>query len=278
MTNTNFLTKRPRATGALLIASAAVLMTVLSGCAPASGGTTPAAETKAAETVQTPAAGAPSVLWIGDSVAENEAPALEAALTAAGASFINQSSAGGGTVVDSGGKVSEIAQNSWKTVSGAIEKTKPNTVVYQITTYDWGTPEQQEAGYQKLADEAESVGADLVIVSMPPIVIDEFYAPYAAEMATAPDSARAVAEGSDGKVTFLDASALWGTDASATKAQRGTDGIHACQQASASFAAWFMTEFAKTSGLKPAAPESWATGEWTSAETYAKYDCATGGK
>ena len=278
MTYTNMLTKNPRTTGAILFASAAVLIAALSGCSSASAGTKPAAETKAAETVQTPAAGAPSVMWIGDSVAENEAPALEAALTAAGASFINQSSAGGGTVVDSGGKVSEIAQNSWKTVSGAIETTKPDTVVYQITTYDWGTPEQQEASYQKLADEAESVGADLVIVSSPPVVIDEFYAPYAAEMATAPDSARAVAEGSDGKVTFLDASALWGTDGTAKEAQRGKDGIHACQQASAAFASWFVTEFAKVSDLKPADPKTWATGEWTSADTYATYDCPTSGK
>jgi hypothetical protein len=272
------LTKKPRATGALLFATTAVLIAALSGCAPTSAGTTPASATQAAETVQTPAAGAPSVMWIGDSVAENEAPALKAAITAAGASFNDQSQPGGGTVVDSGGQISELAQDSWSTMSGAIEKAKPNTIVYQITTYDWGTPDQQKAGYQKLADEAESVGADLVIVSMPPIVIDHFYEPHAAEMATAPDSARSVAEGSNGKVTFLDASALWGTDGTAKEAQRGTDGIHACQQASASFAAWFMTEFAKVSGLEPAAPESWATGDWTSAKTYATYDCPTSGK
>ena len=181
-------------------------------------------------------------------------------------------------MVDSGGNLSELTQSSWQTLSGSIEKTKPNTIVYQITTYDWGTPDQQKAGYQKLADEAESVGADLVIVSSPPVVIDGFYAPHEAEMATAPDSARAVAEGSDGKVTFLDASALWGTDGTAKEAQRGKDGIHACQQASASFAAWFMTEFAKVSDLKPAAPETWATGTWTSAKTYATYDCPTSGK
>jgi hypothetical protein len=217
-------------------------------------------------------------MWIGDSVAETEAPALEAALTAAGARFIDQSEPGGGMMVDPGGDMSQLTQGVWKTVTGAIEKTKPTTIVYQITTYDWGTPDQQKAGYQKLADEAESVGADLVIVSMPPIVIDGFYAPHAAEMATAPDSAREVAEASDGKVTFLDASALWGTDGAAKEAQRGTDGIHACQQASASFAAWFMTEFAKVSGLEPAAPESWATGDWTSAKTYATYDCPTSGK
>jgi hypothetical protein len=172
--------------------------------------------------------------------------------------------------------MSELTQSSWKTLSGAIEKTKPTTIVYQITTYDWGTPEQQKSGYRKLADEAESVGADLVIVSGPPIAIDEFYAPHAAEMATAPDSARAVAEESDGKVTFLDASALWGTDGTAKQAQRGQDGIPACQQASASFAAWFMTEFAKVSGLEPTAPKTWARGEWTSAETYATYDCPSG--
>ena len=276
MTYTN--SNRPRTAGALLFASTAVLIAALSGCSHASPDRTPAAGTQAAETTQTPAAGTSTVMWTGDSVAENEAPALDAALTAAGARFIDQSSPGGGTVVDSGGNMSELTTSSWNTLSDAVEKTKPTTIVYQITTYDWGTPDQQKAGYQKLADEAESVGADLVIVSSPPIVIDGFYAPHAAEMATAPDSAREVAQESDGKVTFLDASALWGTDGAATKAQRGADGIHACQQASAAFAAWFMTEFAKVSGLEPAAPKTWATGDWTSAETYATYDCPTSGK
>ena len=272
------LTKKPRTAGALLFASAAVLLTALRGCAPATAGTTSAPETTSAATVQTPAADAPSVMWIGDSVAETEAPALEAALTAARARFIDQSDAGGGTMVDPGGEMSTLTQGVWKKVTGEIEKTKPNTIVYQITTYDWGTPEQQKAGYQKLADEAESVGADLVIVSMPPIVIDAFYEPHAAEMATTSDSARQVAEASDGTVTFLDASTLWGTDGTAKEAQRGADGIHACQQASAAFAAWFMTEFAKVSELEPAAPKTWATGDWTSAETYAKYDCPTSSK
>ncbi|MBF4636193.1 SGNH/GDSL hydrolase family protein [Agreia pratensis] len=269
MTYKKLFITQPQIRGTLLIASAAILITALSGCVSPSAGATSSAETRR---------DMPNIMWIGDSIVENEAPALDAALTAAGAHFIDQSEVGGGTVVDSGGIMSEITQDVWHTLSGAIKKTKPDTIVYQITTYDWGTPEQQKAGYQRLADETASAGADLVIVSMPPIVIDDFYAPHVAEMATASDSARSVAEGSEGKVTFLDASSLWGTDGAAKRAQRGADGIHACQQASASFAAWFMTEFAKVSNLEPAAPKTWAIGKWTSAETYAKFDCPTAGK
>jgi hypothetical protein len=259
-------------TGAAVIASAAVLIALVSGCATS---TTSTDKTAAAETSATHEGG-PNVMWIGDSVAKTEAPALGAALEAAGARFDDQTSDGGGLMVDPGGSVSELYQDTWSRVQAAIEKKKPDTIVYQVATYDWGTPEQQKEGYQKLADEAESVGADLVIVSAPPVAIDEFYAPHAAEMATTWASAQSVAEASGGKVTFLDASALWGTDPADEKAQRSQDGTHGCQQASASFAAWFMPEFEKVSGLAPADPKTWATGEWTSNDVYATYDCPTG--
>jgi lysophospholipase L1-like esterase len=255
-----------------MLASAAVLIALLSGCATSapSSDTDPSAKGGATQ------GGGPSVMWVGDSVAKTEAPALEAALEAAGARFSDESSEGGGVIVDSGGDMSELVQGVWGQVSAAIEKKKPDTIVYQISTYDWGTPDQQKEGYRKLADEAASIGADLVIVSAPPVKIDDFYAPHASEMATTAASANSVAEASGGTVTFLDASALWGTDPLAEKAQRGKDGIHACQQAAASFASWFMTGFEKVSGLEPTDPKSWATGDWTSDEVFAGYDCPTG--
>lgn len=260
-----------------MVAGAAVLITLLSGCAT----TSPSSEKTSTDKTAAADAGAtrdggPSVMWVGDSVAKTEAPALGAALEAAGARFSDESSDGGGVMVDSGGMMSQLAQDVWGTTSKAIEETKPDTIVYQIATYDWGTPEQQKEAYQKLADKARSVGADLVIVSTPPMTIDEFYAPHAAEMATTAASANSVAEASGGTVTFLDSSALWGTDPAGEKAQRGDDGIHACQQAAASFASWFMKGFEDVSGLEPTDPEAWATGDWTSNEVFAKYDCPTG--
>jgi hypothetical protein len=274
MTLMNTPTTRRLTAGATLLASTAVLITVLSGCsstsASSSTDTTPAAQTSTTD------GGGHSIMWLGDSIAKTEAPALGAALEAAGAHFDDETSDGGGLMVDPGGDESELYQDTWSQVQAAIEEKKPNTIVYQITSYDWGTPEQQKEGYQKLADEAESVGADLVIVSGPPVVSDTFWGPHVAEMATTSASAKSVAEASGGKVTFLDASALWGMDPADAKAQRANDGSHGCQQASASFAAWFMPEFEKVSGLKSADPKTWATGEWTSNEVFAKYDCPTG--
>ncbi|WP_431045310.1 hypothetical protein ACQUSR_27590 [Streptomyces sp. P1-3] len=80
-----------------------------------------------------------------------------------------------------------------------------------------------------------------MIVSAPPFKIDDFYKKYESAIASAP-KAKQVADRSGGKGRFVDASALWGTDPKAGKAQRASDGIHSCQQGSAAFAKWFTEQ------------------------------------
>ncbi|MFD3513888.1 SGNH/GDSL hydrolase family protein [Streptomyces sp. NPDC058657] len=207
------------------------------------------------------------LLWMGDSIGEAQAPALGAAMKADGVGFKSMAAAGGG------GVIGEIAAPTWESLPKELSSFKPDVVAYQITTYDWGTPAEQKAGYEKLAKTVNDAGAELVLVSAPPFKIDEFYKANEAAIKTAPKSAQDVAAKNPDKVHFLDASSLWGTDSAGAKAQRSKDGIHSCQQGSAAFAQWFDKELGKQYAYTPAPAADWATGPWTGDKVYGPLDC-----
>lgn len=251
-----------------LLAVSVAAATVLTGCGAPDGGdgSSKAAASKAERQNK-------RVLWMGDSIAGAEAPPLGAALEASGVEFENASSDGGGTVVDSGGVTGAITEATWKELAKDIASFRPDVIAYQVTTYDWGTAGQQRAGYEKLAAVAGKAGAELVIVSAPPFRIDDFYKKYEGAIRSAPKAAEEVADGSGGKVRFVDSAALWGTDPGAGKARRAKDGIHSCQQGSAAFAKWFTERLGAVYGFTPAAPEKWATGSWTGDKRYGSLGC-----
>jgi hypothetical protein len=215
------------------------------------------------------------VLWLGDSVAGAEAPALGAALKASGVAFKNSSSDGGGTIVDSGEKITRmISAETWKQLRKDIESFRPTVIAYQVTTYDWGSQGQQRAAYEEAVDMAKEAGAKVVFVSPPPIKIDAFYRQHEAQMRTAPEAAAEVARKRGGMAAFFDASQMWGTDASGAKAQRAADGIHNCQQGAAAFAKWFTGKLGEQEDFTPASVNSWAQESWTGDERYSKLGCA----
>ncbi|MBQ0825540.1 SGNH hydrolase domain-containing protein [Streptomyces tagetis] len=214
------------------------------------------------------------VLWVGDSIAGAQAPALGAALEAAGVKFRNAASDGGGTIVAGGDEITKkLSGDTWKTLGKQIGSFKPTVIAYQITTYDWGTAEQQRDAYGKLVSTAEEIGAKAVFISAPPIEIDDFYRPHAKQMKTAPESAAETAEAHADKALFVDSGRLWGEDASAPKAGRAADGIHNCRQGAAAFANWFVKVLGDEEGFTPAKPGAWATGEWTDDKRFSALGC-----
>lgn len=253
------------------VLAAVALVTVsagaaLAGCNGGSGdGTSPSAQQ------QKPGK---KVLWVGDSIAGTEAPPLEAALKASGQSFKDASSDGGGTVVEGNKMATGMAQTTWKDLKKNLASFRPDVIAYQTTSYDWGTPAQQRASYEKLAKTAQEAGAELDIVSAPPFKIDDFYKKYEGAITSAPKAAGEVAAKSDGKVHFFDATPLWGTERAGKQAQRSQDGIHSCQQGSAAFAKWFTEQLGKQDGFTPAAPDKWAKGSWTGSKRYAQFKCS----
>ncbi|WP_026929798.1 SGNH/GDSL hydrolase family protein [Glycomyces tenuis] len=206
------------------------------------------------------------VLMLGDSIAIGQALPLGFALDAGGVEFSSMASEGGGNVV---GPTSE---ELWETLPDQIASAKPSTVVYQITTYDWGTEDEQRAAYERLADTVAAAGATLVFVTAPPIVPDEFYEPHMDELERAPEVAGAVAEDSGGEAVLLDAAEVWGEEYEQTRdgePDRSDDGIHTCPQGAARFTQWLLGEFAELyPDFTPPEPEEWANVGWSGDEHF----------
>nr|CAC42208.1 hypothetical protein [Amycolatopsis mediterranei U32] len=230
------------------VAGLLLLTTACSGGATATGAPAPAT-----------GSGPGKVLFLGDSVAAGEALPLAAAFKASGVEFQSIAADGGGNVVG------PFSEENWQKLPGEITSAHPAVVVYQLTTYDWGSREEQRAGYGKLSATVTGAGAKLVFVTTPPIKPDDFYQPHLADLNRAPEVARKVA--SAGTATVLDASPVWGSTYQQVKdgkADRSADGIHTCPQGAARFTGWLLAELAKLfPGFTPAPAQYWANTGWS---------------
>ncbi|MFD2422751.1 SGNH/GDSL hydrolase family protein [Amycolatopsis pigmentata] len=201
------------------------------------------------------------VLFLGDCIAVAESQALAAAAGAGDFAFESIAAEGGGNVVG------PFADEQWQELPGKIASAKPSVVVYQISTFDWGTEQEQEAAYHRLVNTVADAGAKLVFVTMPPIEPDDFYQPHMADMDRTTSVARRVADASAGKATLLDASAVWGNAYQQFrdgKPDRSSDGIHICPQSAARFTAWLLAALTGlVPGLTSAPAESWANTGWS---------------
>lgn len=206
------------------------------------------------------------VLFVGDSIAVGEALPLSEAFDASGVEFESAAAEGGGNVVG------PFSEENWKKLPGQISSSGADVVIYQITTYDWGTPKQQQAAYRRLADTARNSGAALKIVTMPPIKADEFYRPHVKDLKTATRAAQSVAKADPEEVTVLDASDVWGTAYAKVRdgrPDRSGDGIHTCPQGAARFAAWLLRSLTEQyPGFAPADPADWANTGWSGDEHF----------
>ncbi|MFE3456645.1 SGNH/GDSL hydrolase family protein [Nocardiopsis aegyptia] len=201
-----------------------------------------------------------TVLLIGDSIAVGQSLPLAAAFEESTVAFESIAAEGGGNVVG------PFSEEQWETLPEQIGSASPGVVLYQITTYDWGTREEQAQGYERLVDTVTDEGAELVFVTAPPIRPDDFYEPHMDDLERAPRVAREVAQDSGGSATVLDAADVWGPEYSQEReglADRSPDGIHTCPQGAARFTRWLLDELAELyPGFTPPAPETWADGDW----------------
>lgn len=207
-----------------------------------------------------PETGMSRVVLFGDSIAAGQSVPLHAAFDAAGIEFSSMASEGGGNVV--GPNSDQVAAD----VADRIRSARPSTVIYQITTYDWGTADEQRDAYEKLLDTVTAEDGELVLVTMPPIRADEFYKPHLDELDSAAKVAAEVAEASDDAI-LLDASEVWGEEYQRErdgKVDRSSDGIHTCPQGAARWTDWLLDELAdEYPHFTQPAPEEWANTGWS---------------
>ncbi|GAB3995859.1 SGNH/GDSL hydrolase family protein [Glycomyces albus] len=209
--------------------------------------------------------GLSTVLFMGDSVAAGQAVPMLHAFAAGDVPFVSIASEGGGNVV---GPASE---EQWKELPEQIASAEPEVVVYQITTYDWGSENEQRAGYERLLETVAGTGSELVFVTAPPIEPDEFYEPHMDDLERAPEVAAEVAESSD-EAHLLDASEVWGEEYEQVRdgePDRSEDGIHTCPQGAARFTAWLLDELSRLHPeFEPAPAEDWANDGWSGDELF----------
>ena len=240
----------------LTLITTGALLVLATACAAPNGATAAAQDSS----------GLGPVLFLGDSVAEGQALPMAAAFGSAGVDFRSLATTGGGNVVG------PFAEEGWRTLPGEITSSGAGTVIYQPTTYDWGTAQEQQAAYRRLLTTVTDAGASLVFVTTPPIQPDEFYRDHMAELERTTESARAVAEGSAGRAVVLDASEVWGATYQQSvegRTYRSSDGIHTCPQGAARFTVWLLDELAALNpGFTPPAPEAWANLGWADDENF----------
>ncbi len=248
-------------TGSILFAAACSAQSAAERAGTRSAATSGASAAPVTATPRTSGTGPATVVWLGDSIAVQEAIPLAAAFTASHVRFQSIAEVGGGNVVG------PLSAMNWKTLPAQIAAAGPTVLAYQITTYDWGSRQQQQQAYERLLSTVTKVRAKLVFVTMPPIKPDSFYQPHMAELDRAASMAQTVAAGSGGEAIVLNADAVWGStyqqDRNGTP-DRSSDGIHTCPQGAARFTNWLIRALAAVSpGFTPAPAQSWANTGWS---------------
>jgi peptidoglycan/LPS O-acetylase OafA/YrhL len=206
-----------------------------------------------------------TVIWGGDSVAFDLAPAVGAAFTGAGVTVVPKASYPGIRLLGSNenlrlaGRVDEI-----------LTQQPADTVMIPVSTWDADeSDEDYAAGLRELADLLPPDGR-LIVLSSPPTGEESVNA----DLDRLAGVAMETAAGSDGRIVFIDTGAAWVSppvlDSNGDGApERKRDLIHVCPAGAANFAAWLTTELdARFDGLEPVDPTTWASGEWVTDPRY----------
>jgi hypothetical protein len=206
-------------------------------------------------------------VWTGDSVAYDVAPAVAAALEAAGVDVDVTGAFVGLRMVHP-----EPSNSLSKAVRVRLEG-GADTVILQLSTWDGPTEEvEQRRAMTYLHELVASHDARLVIVGAPPVP-DEATNIGDARLAAI---AQEVAAADPTRVAFLDPSPVWGATAVLDLDGDGTperkrDLVHVCPSGSARLALWLSNELGlRFDGVTPADPTAWAAGDWVTDERYDK--------
>jgi peptidoglycan/LPS O-acetylase OafA/YrhL len=224
--------------------------------------------TSTSTTVPPPRRAIGTVLWIGDSVAADMAPAIEARLAAAGVT-VHDGALDGARLVPSDGIDPVTLYDEMMTAHPA------DVVVVQLMS--WDSPfsaDELRVAYTWFASRVRAMDADLVVVTPPPLRDDLVEPGLERQVAVARELAAADPE----HITLIDASVLWGDTLVIDIGDDGApdrkpDSVHVCPQGAARFADWFAARLTERyDGLATAAPQ-WLSGPWT---TDARYDTPVG--
>lgn len=204
------------------------------------------------------------VLWVGDSVAADEAPAIIAALAATGVSVLDGAYAGRRLVASDGVDVAPMYET-------LLDDASPQLVITQLSL--WDAPfsgERQRAALSWFRDLVVGRGASLIFVTPPPIRPDLVDPGMQRQIAIAAEIAASDPE----HVRLLDSSAVWGLTVHADldgdlAPDRKPDLVHVCPQGAARLTIWLTEQLTQqVGGFVPAPIGEWVTGTWNQDQHY----------
>jgi len=206
-----------------------------------------------------------TVLWHGDSVAHDAAPAIVAAFTAMGIEVIDLSFPGS--------RLTELpnGDDPLERIITAAENTNPQIVFHQLTTWDaLAEPIAQRRATERLAELAASINATLVVVTAPveaSAVVDEIdIQRHLAIMTNTADT-------TGGDIQIWDQSGVFGTtftidiDGDGIP-ERKRDGVHLCPSGAARFAVWLTDATAEMASHPPTDHTTWLGLDWANDDRY----------
>ncbi|MGZ4760933.1 MAG: acyltransferase family protein [Ilumatobacteraceae bacterium] len=196
------------------------------------------------------------IMMTGDSIAFDEWPAVAAAMDASKISV--------GSYVSPGAGLLDTKYDSSTVIEQAVADFHPDLVLYQGSLWDFGTPAQQRAAYDKFADAVLATGARLAFITLPPLRADQSKA----QLTTLSGIMQEVADQHPGQVFVLNSDGAWGPtftqDVNGDKVpERKPDGVHVCPSGAAMYALWLMDELQlRFADFVPAPAAKWATAKW----------------
>jgi len=210
-----------------------------------------------------------TVLWDGDSLAFDQAPAVVAALQAAGVVVLDSSTVGGRLTPFDDGRdpLGRLAAGF-----AAVPADQPvDLVIHQLTVWDAAAdPVSQQQALAALADLAAANGARLVLLTAP-VVIDFQAAPNTDALVA---NAEQLAAASGGQVVVVDQTPVFGDEFAYDLdgdgiPERKPDGVHVCPSGAARIAAWLIPELAfRFNGIAVVPPSAWVEGPWSQDPRY----------
>jgi len=206
-----------------------------------------------------------SIYYLGDSVAYDMWPAIEAELNA-GNVTVHSGAFGGVGIVPTDANTTPL-----QSLAVELDRYAVDLLILQLSVWDaQQDDDRQQAALDDLVTFVTERNLRLVLVSFPSIAPDRSEP----GQTSLEDKARAIADQSDGSIIYLDQRSVLGDvfirdiDGDGNP-ERKRDGIHVCPTGALRSAQWLIQELSTHfEGITPPSDDSWATGDWAQDSRY----------
>ena len=207
-----------------------------------------------------------SVMWAGDSVSYDLAPAVVASLTAAGLDVDTYASYFGLRLIADGTQhpLAEL-------IPQQAAKIRPEVVLMQVSLWDISADDDTyRAALEQLAGELNFLGSSLVLVAAPPTGRHDLNDGATRLFGVATELA---ARSATDNIEVIDFGTQWHEGAIDFDGdgipERKRDDTHVCPSGAARFGVWLTQALDdRYDGLTPGDPFAWAAGSWTGDPRY----------